>query len=54
MSIFSNTVFNILNNHIPHEFKIGDARGTLWMTIKIKGTLMQILKSANVFFFIWK
>ena len=36
MSIFSNTVVNILNNYIPHETKICNSHGLPWMTTKIK------------------
>ena len=36
VSIFSNTVLNILNNYIPHETKICDDRDPPWMTTKIK------------------
>ena len=36
VSIFSNTVLNILNNYIPHETKICADRDPPWMTIKIK------------------
>ena len=36
VSIFSNTVLNILNNYIPPETKICDDRDPPWMTTKIK------------------
>ena len=36
VSIFPNTVLNILNNYIPHENKICDDRDPPWMTTKIK------------------
>ena len=41
MSIFSNTVLNILNNYIPHETKICDDRDPPWMTTKIKELISQ-------------
>ena len=41
VSIFSNTVLNILNNYIPHETKICDDRDPPWMTIKIKQLISQ-------------
>ena len=39
--IFLNTVFNILNNYIPHETKIYDNRDPPWMTTKIKELISQ-------------
>ena len=36
VSIFSNTVLDILNNYIPHETKICDDRDPPWMTTKIE------------------
>ena len=41
MSIFSNTVLNILNNYIPHKTKICDDRDPPWMTTKIKELISQ-------------
>ena len=36
VSIFPNTILNILNDYIPHETKICDDRDQPWMTTKIK------------------
>ena len=44
MSIFSNTVLNILNNYIPHETKICENRDPPWMTTKIKELISQKTK----------
>ena len=41
MSIFSNTVLNILNKYIPHETKICNDRDPPWMTTKIKELISQ-------------
>ena len=41
VSIFSDTVWNILNNYIPHETKICDDRNLPWMTTKIKELISQ-------------
>ena len=38
VSIFSNTLLNILNNYIPHETKICDNRDPPWMTTKLKNS----------------
>ena len=41
VSIFSNTVLNILNNYIPHQTKICDDRDLPRMTTKIKELISQ-------------
>ena len=41
VSIFSNTVLNILNNYIPHETKLCDDRDPPWMTTKVKELISQ-------------
>ena len=47
VSIFSNTVFNILNNYIPHETKVCDDHDLPWMTTKIKELISQKNKLYN-------
>ena len=44
MSIFSNTVLNILKKYIPHETKICDDHDPPWMTTKIKELISQKTK----------
>ena len=41
VSIFPNTVLNILHNYVPHETKICDVRDPPWMTTKIKELIYQ-------------
>ena len=41
VSIFSNTVLNILNNYIPHETKICDGRDPHRMITKIRELISQ-------------
>ena len=44
----------IIVNFIPRIFEPGNNHWEPWAICYIKGTLMQIWKSANIFVFIWK